>query len=238
MSNFTDIDALACEPGVSVRFTRSRADIERADLVLIPGTKATVEDLDRLRSSGLDQALISRALRGDPILGVCGGYQLLGQRIVDHIESGRGEVAGLGVLPVSTTFGSEKLVRQVRGSAPGLGVPASGYEIRHGHVERVGGEPLLEANGEQEGCVHGATFGTSWHGLLEGDAFRRAFLRRVTDARGRRWVGGGESFATVRERHLDRLGDLVEEHLDTGALLGLIEQGAPRGLRTLRRELV
>src|SRR5439155_9218802 len=96
MSNFTDADALAAEPGVRVRFTRSAADVERADLVVVPGTKATVEDLERLRGEGLDGALRRRAASGAPVLGVCGGYQMLGERIADDIESGRGEVAGLG----------------------------------------------------------------------------------------------------------------------------------------------
>jgi len=238
MSNFTDVDALACEPGVSVRFTRSAADIERADLVVVPGTKATLTDLERLRAEGLDRVLVARARRGDPILGVCGGYQLLGERIVDHVESGRGAVDALGVLPVQTTFAAEKLLRHVKGSAPRFGVPASGYEIRHGRVRRVGGEPLLHSAGEEEGCVHGATFGTSWHGLLEGDQLRRAFLRWVAGQRGRRWVSGSEPFAAVRERHLNRLGDLVEEHLDTDALLDLVLADAPPTLRPPHRELV
>ena len=91
MSNFTDVDALTAEPGVSVRFTRSPADVERADLVLVPGTKATVEDLERLRAGGLDAALARRAAAGDPILGVCGGYQMLGEAIEDEVESRRGD---------------------------------------------------------------------------------------------------------------------------------------------------
>ncbi len=104
MSNFTDVDALAAEPGVRVRFTRSIADVQRADLVVVPGTKATVEDLARLRSSGLDRALAQRASAGGPILGICGGYQLLGERITDYFESRDGVVSGLGLLPVTTTF--------------------------------------------------------------------------------------------------------------------------------------
>ena len=115
MSNFTDLDALAAEPGVRVRFTRSVADVERADLVVVPGTKATVEDLDRLRAAGLDRALARRAEAGGPLLGICGGYQLLGERIVDEVESGRGEVDGLGLLPVTTEFGARQ------GAAPALG---------------------------------------------------------------------------------------------------------------------
>src|SRR3954468_13686896 len=121
MSNFTDVDALAAEPGVSVRYTRSAADVERADLVVLPGTKATVEDLHRLREDGLDRAL--KARRG-PILGICGGYQMLGTAIEDDIESDAGRVDGLGLLPVQTRFESEKLLRHVSGTV--LGVPASG----------------------------------------------------------------------------------------------------------------
>ena len=103
MSNFTDIDALTSEPGVRVRFTRSVADVERADLVVLPGTKATVEDLQRLREAGLGRAIVDRASAGSPVLGICGGYQMLGERIIDRVESRLGEVAGLGLLPVVTT---------------------------------------------------------------------------------------------------------------------------------------
>src|SRR3954469_10422678 len=119
MSNFTDVDALAAEPGVSVRYTRSPADVERADLVVLPGTKATVEDLRGLREQGLDRALLAR---NGPILGICGGYQMLGERIQDEVESGAGVVDGLGLLPVRTTFAREKLLRRVRGEV--WGVPA------------------------------------------------------------------------------------------------------------------
>jgi adenosylcobyric acid synthase len=220
ISNFTDADALGAEPGVRVRFTRSAADIERADLVLIPGTKATVEDLEALRETGLDQALHRRADAGDPILGICGGYQLLGERIEDAIESRRGAVAGLGLLPVSTRFEQDKILRRRTGHSPWLGTGASGYEIRHGRVERHGGEELIE----DEGCVAGSMIGTSWHGVLEHDEFRRELLVRVAERRGRRFAPGTAPFAAVREARLDVLGDLVAEHLDTTMLTGLIER--------------
>ncbi|MGI8511642.1 MAG: cobyric acid synthase [Solirubrobacteraceae bacterium] len=233
-SNFTDVDPLSAEPGVSVRFTRSPADVERADLVLVPGTKATVEDLERLRASGLATALERRARAGQPILGVCGGYQMLGGRIEDRVESGRGEVRGLGLLPVATEFATDKLVRQVAGTfiGPGAdGVPACGYEIRHGRPIRRGGTALVDDGSDSgEGCADGPVIGTSWHGLLEGDEVRRGLLGWVADRRGRSWTPGSEAFATVRERHLDRLGDLIEEHADTDALLALIERGAPPDL--------
>jgi adenosylcobyric acid synthase len=238
ISNFTDLDALATEPGVRVRYTRSAADVERADLVVIPGTKATVEDLERLRAAGLDRALAARAAAGAPILGVCGGYQLLGERIVDEVESARGAVAGLGLLPVATVFAREKLLRRRAGACAWLGTGAGGYEIRHGRVSRAGGEPLLAADdGEPDGCRAGTVLGTSWHGALEHDAFRRALLGWVADRRGRRFVAGTGSFAAARAARLDVLGDLVERHVDTGRLTALIEHGVPADLPTLTTEV-
>ncbi|MEA2402556.1 MAG: adenosylcobyric acid synthase [Thermoleophilaceae bacterium] len=237
MSNFTDLDALAAEPGVRVRFTRSVADVERADLVVLPGTKATVEDLERLRDAGLDRALARRVEAGGPVLGICGGYQLLGERIVDEVESGRGSVAGLGLLPVSTEFGREKVLRRRTGRCPWLDTGASGYEIRHGRVTRHGGEDLLEADGEPDGCRLGPVLGTSWHGALEHDAFRRALLVRLAAERGRGFVPGDVSFAHARAARLDVLGDLIAGHLDTDRLTELIDGGPPVGLPDVRTEV-
>jgi adenosylcobyric acid synthase len=236
MSNFTDLDALAAEPGVAVRYTRSAAAIERADLVVIPGTKTTVADLASLRADGLDVALARRAGAGGPTLGICGGYQLLGDRIEDDVESRAGVVDGLGLLPVETVFAAGKLLRRQSGTAAGwLGGPAvTGYEIRHGDPRPVGGAPLLStAAGEPEGCVAGAVLGTSWHGLLEGDAVRRALLAWVAGERGRDWRPGDVAFSELRERRLDILGDLVDEHVDREALDALLAGGAPVDLPTL-----
>jgi adenosylcobyric acid synthase len=238
ISNFTDADALASEPGVRVRFTRSAADVERADLVIVPGTKATVEDLERLRRSGLAGALAARAATGGPILGICGGYQLLGERIEDDVESGRGGVEGLGLLPVTTTFAPEKVLRRRAGRSEWLGTGASGYEIRHGRVERRGGEPVLVAgDGEADGCRRGAVLGFSWHGAFEHDDFRRAFLAQIAEARGRRFTPGSGSFAAARETRLDALGDLVADHLDTRRLAALIELGPPADLPAIATEV-
>ena len=121
ISNFTDFDALAHEPGVSVRFTESREELLDADLAVLPGTKATVEDLHLLRSRNLDRALAERARRGLPTLGVCGGYQMLGEKIVDGVESGTREATGLGLLPVETAFEAEKVLARPEGLAPGFG---------------------------------------------------------------------------------------------------------------------
>ncbi len=235
VSNFTDFDALALEPGVSVTFTTSTAEILAADLAILPGTKATVADLAELRSRGLDRAFAERARLGLPTLGVCGGYQMLGEHITDGVESGAAEVSGLGLLPVETVFEEEKLLARPLGRAPEFGdAEVSGYEIRHGRVRRSGGVPLFVSDGSGEGCRVGLVFGTSWHGIMESDGFRRSFLQLVAEERGLDWSPGKKSFAGAREVRLERLGDLVAENVDREALLRLVEDGAPERLPIIR----
>jgi adenosylcobyric acid synthase len=231
LSNFTDFDPLAAEPGVTVRFTTAPAEVLAADLAVVPGTKATVADLAWLRRSGLDRALVQRAARGLPTLGICGGYQLLGQRITDRVESGAGEVAGLGLLPVETVFEAAKVLANPIGTAPWLGgVAASGYEIRHGRTRVLGGEPVLDSDDGDLGCRRGPVVGLAWHGIFEADGFRRAFLGWVAAERGLDWAPGPRPFAAVREQRLDVLGDLIADHTDTAALERLLEEGAPPDL--------
>jgi adenosylcobyric acid synthase len=231
ISNFTDFDALAAEPGVAVRFTQSPADVLAADLAVLPGTKATVEDLAWLRERGLDRALATRAAERRPTLGICGGYQMLGKRILDEVESGAGEVEALDLLPVETVFQAGKVLGNPDGGAVAFGgVPVRGYVIHHGRVRRIGGEPLLAGSGGEEGCRRGTVAGLSWHGVFEADEFRRAFLAWVAECRGLDWLPGDRPFAEVRRRRLDLLGDLIAEHADTGAIDRLIEAGPPPGL--------
>ncbi len=224
ISNFTDVEALACEPGVVVRYVTSPAEAADADLLVIPGTRATVADLGWLRSCGLADAVLQRVAAARPVLGICGGFQLLGTSIEDTVESRAGAVAGLGVLPVRTRFAAAKTLGRPKGTAYGQDVSA--YEIHHGVVRVEGGEAWLD------GCRVGATYGTSWHGALENDGFRRAFLRDVAARAGRTGFepAPATDVAALREGRLDRLADAIEEHLDTGALLRLIERGAPAGL--------
>ncbi len=223
LSNFTDLDALTQEPGVLVRWATRPEELADADLVVLPGTRATVADLAWLRERGLDRALRERAGAGLPVLGVCGGYQMLARRITDEVESGAGTVDGLGLLPTRVEFGVEKVLGRPVGEAYGERV--EGYEIHHGVVTVEGGEPFLD------GCRAGAVWGTTWHGALENDGFRRALLTEVAELAGRAFVPAPDtSFAAAREARLDRLGDLIEEHADTAALWRLIENGAADGL--------
>ena len=235
ISNFTDFDALAHEPGVSVRFTGSAEEILDADLAVVPGTKATVEDLKLLRSRRIDGAFAERAKRSLPTLGICGGYQMLGRRIEDGVESGDAEALGLGLLPVETSFREEKILGRPEGRAIGFGdAEVSGYEIHHGRVRRESGDPLFRTGDVTEGCRIGATLGTTWHGVLESDGFRRALLQWVAGERGLDWRPGEESFAAAREAQLEKLGDLVADHVDRGALMSLIDDGQPGGLPVVR----
>jgi adenosylcobyric acid synthase len=235
ISNFTDADALAAEPGVLVRLATGPADLADADLVVLPGTRATVADLAWLRDRGLAAAVTERVRAGRPVLGICGGYQMLASQIDDRVESRRGTVDGLGLLPVRVRFGAEKILRRPHGTA--LGAPVTGYEIHHGVAELTdpagsGTEPFLD------GCRRGALWGTSWHGVLENDEFRRAFLAEVAALAGRDFRPAPDtSFAAVREARLDVLGDLVAGHLDTGALSRLIEDGPVPGLPVLATTL-
>jgi adenosylcobyric acid synthase len=223
ISNFTDLDALACEPGVNVRFVTSPGELADADLVVLPGSRATVADLGWLHARGLAAEIVRRARAGGPVLGICGGYQMLAGEIVDDVESRAGAVQGLGLLPVRVEFAPTKILRRPKGTA--YGEPVHAYEIHHGVATVEGGEPFLD------GCRAGPVWGTTWHGALENDGFRRAFLRDVAEKAGRNFTPApGTDFAALREARLDALGDLVERYLDTAALTRLIEQGPPAGL--------
>jgi adenosylcobyric acid synthase len=231
ISNFTDVDALAAEPGVLVRLAREPAELADADLVVLPGTRATVTDLAWLRERGLAAAIAERAQAGRPVLGICGGYQMLAGQIEDRFESRAGQVAGLGLLPAQVEFGPEKRLGRPVGTA--LGQPVAGYEIHHGLVRLT----APDADRFLDGCragPGGAVWGTSWHGTLENDGFRRAFLTEVACMAGRDFTPApGTDFAQLREAQLDVLGDLVADHLDTAALARLITGGAPLDLPVL-----
>jgi len=237
VSNGTDVDALASEPGVAVRWTTEPSRLADADLVVLPGSKATVADLAWLRSTGMADAVLAHARAGRPLLGVCGGYQMLARRIHDPhgVEApagstdGAGTVDGLGLLDLEITFDVDKHTGTPGGTA--LGEPVSLYEIHHGRELRGTVAPLVELAGEPEGADAGHVLGSHGHGLLENDAFRRRLLARVAATAGRDFTPAPDtSFAATRSAQLDLLGDLVAEHLDVDAVDRLIEHGAPPGL--------
>jgi adenosylcobyric acid synthase len=217
ISNSTDVEALACEPGVLVRWVSDPADLADADVVVIPGSKATVADLAWLRERGLADGIAAHATRGKPLLGICGGFQMLCRRINDRVETRQGVVDGLGLLDADIVFAPEKTLR--RHDAP----PLSGYEIHHGQVVRC-----ADADWADVGVTHGEVFGTHWHGLLDNDAFRRQWLARAAAAAGRHGfvVADAVDVAARRDAQLDLMADLLTAHLDVDAVTGLLH-GAP-----------
>ncbi|WP_214407774.1 cobyric acid synthase [Pseudonocardia lacus] len=238
MSNSTDAEALACEPGVAVRYVSEPSRLVDADLVLLPGSKSTVSDLGWLRRTGLADAVAAHARAGRPVLGICGGYQMLGRRITDPHGVEGGSVDGLGLLDLEVDFAPDKHLGRPTGTA--WDEPVRGYEIHHGRVVRSTDPPLLGATtGPDAGSDAGPVVGTHWHGLLENDGFRRALLRRAADLAGRSgFVAAPDTdFAAERSAQLDLLGDLVERHLDTAALDHLIAHGPPPGLPTVHTHL-
>lgn len=230
ISNFTDVDALCLEPDLDVEFVRDRRSLAGADVVVLPGTRATIDDLGWLRSRGLADGVVAHAARGGVVLGICGGFQMLGRTVrdPDGVEGAPGTVAeGLGLLDVHTVFTHGKVLRLPRGEA--LGVPAAGYEIHHGQVSLGGDDRFLD------GARRGAVFGTMWHGTLEGDAFRRAWLGEAAALLGRPAPeDGGTSFPSAREQRIDALADAVESHLDMEVVVRLVERGAPSDLPVVR----
>jgi len=222
IANFTDLDPLVVEPAVRVRFVHDRAGLGDPDLVVLPGSKATVDDLGWLHRRGLADAL--RQVSGVG-LGICGGYQMLGRTLDDPIESGVGRVEGLGVLAASTQFEAEKVLRRCRGTA--LGCPVDGYQIHHGRVRAEGGEPfvVLDDDGGAstlDGVQAGRWYGTTVHGLFEADRFRRAFLARVAARAGKRFTASGVGYETHRQARIDHVADVLDAHLDHAALDGFI----------------
>ncbi|MCV7104097.1 cobyric acid synthase [Mycobacterium palustre] len=222
ISNSTDVEALACEPGVVVRWTTDPAELADADLIVLPGSKATVADLNWLRDRGLAGAIAEHARAGKPVLGICGGLQMLCRRIEDTVESGAGEVAGLGLLDADVVFAPDKILRRWQ-------APLSGYEIHHGRLSRSAAETWFAVDGHPQGVVRGAVFGTHWHGLLDNDAFRRSWLARVAEAAGRDgFVVADTDVAARRDAQLDAIADLLAAHLDVDAVLGLLDGPPPR----------
>jgi adenosylcobyric acid synthase len=222
VSNLTDVDALAAEPGVDVRVTADHVLLADADLVVLPGSRSTVADLDWLRDRGLERVLLDRARRGAAVLGICGGYQMLGATVLDEMESGRGLSRGLGLLPVKVAFHRDKTLGRPSGTWRGR--PVHAYEIHHGVADVQGeAEPFLD------GCRVGSVWGTMWHGTLENDGFRRAWLAEIAASAGSVWRPHPEApaYAARREAMIDTLANALEAHLDLDLLLAGTRLGRP-----------
>jgi adenosylcobyric acid synthase len=230
IANFDDLEPLAAEPGVRVRFVTRPEAIDAADVIVLPGSKTTVADLAWLREQGLDAAIADAARDGRVVIGICGGYQMLGERLEDpdHVESHVASVAGLGLLPVVTVFTRDKATRRARASVlPGgpldaaAGASVEGYEIHCGRTRGHGGAPVfaVETRGAApalDGTRAGGVIGTYLRGCLSSGPLRRALLTAAALRRGAtpdpRWG------ADLLGGRYDRLADRVAAALDLHAL--------------------
>lgn len=238
IANFTDFDPLTVEAGVNVRYVHHASALGRPDLVIVPGSKATVADLRWLRANGFADVLAGPHGVAPTCLGICAGYQMFGGAIDDRVESREGVVEGLGLLDVRTMFDPAKVTAQRRATATvgSANHGLSGYQIHHGRVVAVGSvEPwmVLDDGAVEVSAVVGTTLvmGTTLHGLFEDDGFRRVFLADVAARAGKMFRSDGASFADARNRQIDRLADAIEEHVDCAQLASLMASASAPNAR-------
>ena len=225
IANFTDFTPLEAEPGVDLVYAEEPTGLTDAGLVVLPGSKDTIADLRALKARGFAAALAAHRARGGLVLGVCGGYQMLGRAVADphHVESG-GEETGLGLLPVLTTLGREKITRRVRARWRPDGPGFEGYEIHVGVTTADGpAQPLLDVEGRAEGCVStdGRVWGTHLHGLFESGPARRHVLDWARDAPAVAGRPTPPDHRAHREAAYDRLADALAGALDAQLLSAL-----------------
>ncbi|MEP7151758.1 MAG: cobyric acid synthase [Nitrospira sp.] len=250
MSNFTDFNALAEESDVRLRYVASPEEATGADVILLPGTKTTLADLGYLRDKGFEALLHHHVERGGELVGICGGYQMLGRQIADPdgVEGG-GSGHGFGLLHITTVLQSVKITKQVEAQALHLSgmaaLPVRGYLIHMGRTQRHEHRPCFElqaraggserrrgAMGRDEQCLDGAVrddglvWGTYIHGLFDQPAFRRAWLNRLRARKGLPVLDLSLSQQVNDKRRdaLDRWADHVAQHLDLGLLSALLQQ--------------
>jgi adenosylcobyric acid synthase len=220
IANFDDLDPLGMEPGVKLVFVRPGEVIPaNADVVILPGSKSTIGDLAFLRAQGWDIDIKAHVRRGGHVLGLCGGYQMLGQTIADPdgIEGPAATVDGLGLLDIATVMSADKSTRLVQGIHSVTGAPIEGYEIHLGRSEgRDCARPVVTIDGRPDGAstADGRVQGTYVHGLFTGDAFRKAWLANLG-------IASTLAYEAQIESALDALADHLEVHLDIEAILNI-----------------
>ena len=238
ISNFTDFAPLERHPALGIRYVTDPAKLGAPDLVILPGTKSTAEDLRWLGENGLAAAACRLAEAGTPVLGVCGGYQMLGEALRDPLGvEGGGTLSGLGLLPCETEFTAEKLRTRVAAevlAGPFRGARLEGYEIHMGRTDRKTAAPFCRlSDGREDGAVSGNVFGTYLHGLFDSGELTDRLANWLLARKGLEGgAAGTETHAAHQDRQLDLLASAVREHLDLPAVCRIMEQweGRDRGV--------
>ncbi|MUT64852.1 cobyric acid synthase [Paenibacillus sp. NEAU-GSW1] len=243
ISNFTDFDPLQQEPGVVLRYVRDVREWGEPDVVLIPGSKNTVEDLLFLRESGLESLLLKHIQKGGRAAGICAGYQMMGDRLLDPdgVESDLPELAGLGLFPMETVFAKDKTTERVTGSVTigfdGAEAAVEGYEIHMGRTtftqpvtqpfrirpSRLEDEPEMY---HSDGAISedGRVWGTYMHHIFHNDRFRHNWLNGVRRSKGLPLSESETPFGLLREQSFDRLADHVRKHVDMAAIYKMLQR--------------
>ncbi len=239
LSNLSDFDPLVLDDDVRLSFTESADDLDKCDLIILPGTKSTVLDLEWLRNVGLDKAISLAISSGKVVLGICGGYQMLGTSISDGVESDREYSVGLGHLNVRTVFFEEKILRQIRGfvsSGVLRGIAIDGYQIHNGVVENLNESALFDATyqegGETVATSEGSVskdqiFGSSIHGVFENDDFREKFLLHVAQLSQKSYTPQGKKYREILDKTYDDVAEVAKETLLIDELLVMSERWFP-----------
>ena len=223
LSNYTDFDALEQDPRIHLFYTNNVDDIHKADIIILPGTKSTLHDLYELRRNGCAQAIIQAHRNGTSVLGICGGYQLMGIEVCDpnHVEGDIERLPGLGLLPVTTTMSGEKITRQASFSFTsdkhGLTRNMRGYEIHMGQTQPFGSalpSPLLHlSDGRQDGyIVDNKCMGTYVHGILDNASFVDFLLQPFAEKLSQ--TNASFDYQAFKEKQYDKLADHVRQHVD------------------------
>ena len=231
IANFTDFDPLESEASVTVKYINPKQELGHPDAVIIPGSKTTVADLMVLQKSGMAAAIQQYAAAGGTVLGICGGFQMLGEQVIDPrgLEGEAGRYQGLGLLPLKTVITGHKIARQrqVTSNFPQVGLPVAGYEIHQGRSRLIelqsevsSCRPLFDDSslGMVDGCQ--SVWGTYLHGIFDNGAWRRAWLNRLRQQRGLKSLPTGvANYREQREAMLDSLATAVEAHLNLTGIL-------------------
>ena len=237
LSNFTDFNPLERMEGVTVRYVRSPGELGRPDLILLPGTKSTMDDLKWMRQNGLEALVLKHAARGGAVVGICGGYQMLGRVLSDPdgVESG-GTMAGMGLLPTETIFLGEKTRTRVDGAFRGgaglftalNGVPFHGYEIHMGETAYLeDAVPLsrltcLDRAEKLDGAARGNVWGSYVHGIFDSGAFAQALVNALLSAKGLTPDSAAVDWETYQEEQYDKLAAGVRASLDMDRIYGIL----------------
>lgn len=224
LSNFTDFNVLERDPRVHLYYTNNVEELRKASIILLPGSKSTLDDLAELRRNGAAQAIVRAHREGAAVVGICGGYQMLGREIVDPegVEGDIRRLPGLGLLPVLTKMTHEKVTRQTTFRLIGDETPCRGYEIHMGRTERLdGARPLARTDeGVEEGCVVERAMGTYLHGILDNGTFIERLLAPFTD----RLTTEPFDYAAFKEEQYDRLADHVRRHVDLPTIYQFLQR--------------